>query len=130
MQYNAATILLRFASSSNALQVGVATVNHTAPAFTTATAALSGGLTGNFTAYNMSDGTREMLVRTTITGTTRQIEIAPYSATPVWSTVVTANNGETPAGLAICADGTATGAAASVGTNGMQLIASYLAEKE
>ena len=46
--------------------------------------------TTTYTAYDISDATRELWVRTTlVTGGTNTIEIAPYSPTPIFTTVVT-----------------------------------------
>ena len=106
-------IWLRFSSTSNALECLVCTADpSTFAAVQTASGAVGSGLTGTFTAYSISDSTRDILVRETGVGATTTIEIAPYSSSPVWSTVLSITSvGFALLAPSVCCDGTNSGAA-------------------
>ena len=105
-------IWLRFSSTSNALECLVCTAYpSTFAGVQTSSGAVGNGVTGTFTSYSISDSTRDMLVRETVVGATTTIEIAPYSLSPVWSTVLSLSSGAAILAPSVCCDGTNSGAA-------------------
>ena len=114
IESGAGTAALSFIGMSNALECRICTAypsSYTSPQ--TVSGAVAAPATGTFSSYAISDATREILVRSTIIGSSQTIQIAPYSETPSWTTVLSLSGGIAFPCAIISVDGTATGAAAA-----------------
>ncbi len=127
-EISAGQVSLQINGSSNVLEAKVCTAYpSTYAAAQTTTGALASPASGTFTAWSVSDSTRDFLIRRTHSGTSLTVEIAPYHATsPTWVTVLSMTIGNSdlsggwgdqfggaPFGLYVQPDGTATGGAAT-----------------
>jgi hypothetical protein len=132
VEINTGGVKLVVEGSSNTLNCYVCTSYPvTFAAAQTTTGALASPASGTFTAYAVSDSTRDMLIRRTQVGTAITVEIAPYHATaPSWTTVLSMTGGDhAPSfGFSIGPDGSASGAAAAA-ANAMEIISAWEAVK-